>query len=137
MQYRGMAGTTYGITFSRKLRDQGEYDQALVEADKAAVRDPEDPEPAYDRAATLYCLGRYEEAVASFEQAIEIEKSANLMEQSVLDDDLFETLRKWAESEPARCREILGRYAMLLPQGAHLADVGKWLKHIESDPRRR
>jgi len=132
-----MAGTTYGITFSRKLRDQGEYQQSLAEAEKAAVRDPDDPEPIYDRAATLYCLGRYEEAVAGFEQAIQIEQSANVMDEGVLDDDLFEALRKWAENEPARCREILGRYAKLMPRGAHITDVGKWLKHIESDPRRR
>ena len=132
-----MAGTTYGITFSRKLRDQGEYVQALAEADKAASRDPEDPEPAYDRAATLYCMGRFAESLVDFERAISLEREANTMEEGVLDDDLFETLRKWAEAEPARCRDILGHYARLMPAGAHLADVGKWIKHIESDPRRQ
>ncbi|HJZ86146.1 MAG TPA: tetratricopeptide repeat protein [Polyangia bacterium] len=132
-----MAGTTYGITFSRRLRDEGRYEEAVSEADQAARRDPSDPEPIYDRAAALYCLGRFEESVSAFARAIEVERTANLMEEAVLDDDLFETLRKWAEAEPARCRDILGRYAQLLPQGTHKADVAKWLKHIESDPRRK
>src|SRR5437867_555928 len=106
-----MPGTTYGITFSRKLRDQGRYEEAVAEAEKAIARDAEDPEPVYDRAAALYCLGRFEQAVAGFAQAIALEREAQLMDDGLLDDDLFETLRKWAETEPPRARAILGRYA--------------------------
>jgi tetratricopeptide (TPR) repeat protein len=131
-----MAGTTYGVTFSRKLREDGKYEQAIAEAERASARDPADPEAPYDRAAALYCLSRFEEAVAALAQAIALEAEANLMEEGVLDDELFETLRKWAEREPARCREILARYQQLLPDGGHAADVAKWVRHLESDPRR-
>jgi tetratricopeptide (TPR) repeat protein len=132
-----MSGTTYGITFSKKLCDEGRYDEAIREADKAIARDEEDPQAVYDRAAALYCLARFEEATADFARAIALEAEANIMDEGVLDDDLFECLRKWAEAEPARCRAILGRYLELMPAGAHKADVTKWTLHIETDPRRR
>ena len=130
-----MAGTTYGITFSKKLCDQGRYDEAVREAEKAIAQDEADPQAVYDRGAALYCLGRFEESVGDFAKAIELEAQAGVMEEGVLDDDLFECLRKWAESQPAQCRAILGRYAQLMPSGNHLPDVGKWIRHIESDPK--
>jgi tetratricopeptide (TPR) repeat protein len=132
-----MAGSTYGITFSKRLCDQGRYEEAIVEADKAMRLDAEDPQAVYDRGAALYCLGRFEEAVTDFARAIALEAEAKLMDEGVLDDDLFECLRKWAESEPPRARDILGRYAALMPAGAHQADVAKWIRHIETDPRHR
>lgn len=132
-----MAGTTYGISFSRKLREQGDYAEALAAAERDRAREPDNPEPVYDRAATLYCLGRFAEAVEDFTEAIALEHAADIMEPGVLDDDLFETLRKWAEAEPTRAREILSRYRELMPDGSHQSDVGKWILHIESAPRAR
>jgi tetratricopeptide (TPR) repeat protein len=132
-----MAGTTYGITFSKKLCDQGRYDEAVREAEKAMAQDGEDPQAVYDRAAALYCLGRYEDAVRDFARAIQLEATAGVMEEGVLDDDLFECLRKWAESQPKAARDILARYAQLMPSGNHLPDVGKWIRHIETDPKNR
>ena len=46
----------------------------------------------------------------------------------MLDDDLFECLRKWAESEPLRAPLILARYGELMPKGSHASDVDKWLR---------
>jgi tetratricopeptide (TPR) repeat protein len=132
-----MAGTTYGITFSKKLCDQGRYDEAVREAEKAMAQDDEDPQAVYDRAAALYCLGRYEDAVRDFARAIQLEAAAGVMEEGVLDDDLFECLRKWAESSPRTARDILTRYSQLMPSGNHLPDVGKWIRHIETDPKNR
>jgi tetratricopeptide (TPR) repeat protein len=132
-----MAGTTYGITFSKKLCDQGHYEEAIVEAEKAMARDDEDPQPVYDRGAALYCLGRFEEAVRDFARAIALDAQQSLMDDGVLDDDLFESLRKWAEAEPARCRQILGRYVELMPGGVHKSDVLKWIQHLENAPGRR
>jgi tetratricopeptide (TPR) repeat protein len=132
-----MAGTTYGITFSKKLCDQGRYDEAVREAEKAMAQNDEDPQAVYDRGAALYCLGRYEDAVRDFARAIELEAAADVMEEGVLDDDLFECLRKWAESQPKGARDILARYAQLMPSGNHLPDVGKWIRHIETDPKNR
>jgi tetratricopeptide (TPR) repeat protein len=132
-----MSGTTYGITFSKKLCDQGKYQEALAEAEKAMAFDPEDPQPVYDRAAAEYCLGSYADATRDFARAIQLESVANLMDEGVLDDDLFECLRKWAESEPTRARSILARYAELMPEGSHQLDVGKWIVHIETDPKNR
>jgi tetratricopeptide (TPR) repeat protein len=129
-----MAGT-YGITFSRKLREEGRYDEAIGAADRAAALDPDDPEAAYDRAAALYCVARFQEAVLAFARAIDLDRAAGLLEQDVVDDDLFETLRKWAEAEPARAPELLGRYAEIQPAGRHLEDVDKWLRHLAADPR--
>jgi tetratricopeptide (TPR) repeat protein len=130
-----MAGTTYGISFSKKLCEQGRYDEAVREAEKAMAVDADDPQAVYDRGAALYCLGRYEEAVRDFGRALSLEAQAAVMDDGVIDDDLFECLRKWAESEPRQARAILGRYAELVPAGNHLADVGKWIRHIETDPK--
>lgn len=123
-------GATYGISFSRKLRDQGKYDEALAAADTSAARDPSDAEPMYDRGATLYCMGKYEDAVTAFARAIELDEEDGLLEEGIVDDELFETLRKWAASEPDRAPEILGRYGALMPSGSHKADVTKWLTHL-------
>src|SRR5688500_15415873 len=109
-----MGGSTYGITFARKLREQGKYEEALDAANTAIAKRTDDPEAMYDRAATLYCMERFEPAVEAFARAISLDAEANELEEGVLDDDLFEALRKWAVAEPARCREILGRYHALL-----------------------
>jgi hypothetical protein len=75
-------------------------------------------------------------SVRDFARAIAIDADAPTMDDGVLDYDLFDCLRKWAEAEPARCWPILERYVQLMPSGAHKSDVLKWIQHIESDPRR-
>jgi tetratricopeptide (TPR) repeat protein len=132
----GMAGTTYGITFSRKLRESGQYEAAIEAALQAAARDTTDPEPAFDRGAALYCLGRFDEAMEALERALILDDEAGLLEEGMLDDEVFETLRRWAEQEPARAEDILGRYQKLFPNGAHTGDVAKWRRHLANAPAR-
>ena len=41
---------TYGQSFAMKHLNEGRYDEALRETDKAMALDPEDPEPVLERA---------------------------------------------------------------------------------------
>ena len=48
----------YGVTFAQKLIQQGNYEEAILAANKHLVQDPASPEPYHDRARALAGLGR-------------------------------------------------------------------------------
>ena len=63
----------YGVTFAQKLIQQGNYEEAILAANKHLVQDPASPEPYHDRARALAGLGRFEEAVADYAQPGEVD----------------------------------------------------------------
>ena len=134
----------YGVTFAQKLIQQGNYEEAILAANKHLVQDPASPEPYHDRARALAGLGRFEEAVADYAQAIQARQSGadaegqrdeteHVLQDWEVDDGLFSLLVAWAQSlgeagkASAAQVAIMERYAQLLPSGQHRADAADWI----------
>lgn len=60
------AGPVSLVDQGRKAYEAGRFDEALAAFSEAAEGAPESPWPRYDRAATLYQLGRFAEAEADY-----------------------------------------------------------------------
>lgn len=124
----------YGVTFAQKLLQHGEFQQALEAATKHKAQDPSDPEPWYDRARALAGLGHYEDAVAEFLRALELDREAQVLPDGDVDDHLFSTLLAWAQGlAEGRAEEkvaILGRYRAALPGGTHAAEIDEWAQRF-------
>lgn len=123
----------YGVTFAQKLIQQGNYEEAILAANKHLVQDPASPEPYHDRARALAGLGRFEEAVADYAQAIQRDETEHVLQDWEVDDGLFSLLVAWAQSlgeggkASAAQVAIMERYAQLLPSGQHRADAADWI----------
>lgn len=123
----------YGVTFAQKLIQQGNYEEAILAANKHLVQDPASPEPYHDRARALASLCRFEEAVADYAQAIQRDETEHVLQDWEVDDGLFSLLVAWAQSlgEPGKASAaqvaIMERYAQLLPSGQHRADAADWI----------
>jgi tetratricopeptide (TPR) repeat protein len=120
----------YGVTFAQKLLQHGDYAEAVAAADQHAQQEPGSPEPFHDRARALSALARYEEAVADYGRAIELDKEAQILEGGDVDDGLFSTVVAWGQSlegqgEAAQLA-ALARYRELLPSGSHQKDADDW-----------
>lgn len=124
----------YGVTFAQKLLQHGDYEQAIAEADKHAAREPESPEPYHDRARALSALGRYEEAVAAYARALELDQVEQILPDSEVDDGLFSTVVAWGQAlagqgEAAQL-QALSHYGRLLPAGSHGSDAEEWAQRF-------
>lgn len=123
----------YGVTFAQKLIQQGNYEEAILAANKHLIQDPASPEPYHDRARALAGLGRFEEAVADYAQAIQRDETEHVLQDWEVDDGLFSLLVAWAQSlgeagkASAAQVAIMERYAQLLPSGQHRADAADWI----------
>ncbi len=64
------------------------------------------------------------------EAAIELDKTAGVLEMDVVDDAYFSALLGAAKLEARTSLEtancLLGRYGAILPDGRHLADAAAW-----------
>jgi tetratricopeptide (TPR) repeat protein len=118
----------YGVTFAQRLIQRGDYDQALAAADKHADQDPQSPEPHHDKARALSLLGRYKDAVAAYERAIELDRAEQMLPDWELDDGLFSTVVAWGQAAASEAERLdaLGRYRALLPGGRHMEDAKEW-----------
>jgi tetratricopeptide (TPR) repeat protein len=129
--------TGYGQSFAKKLFDQGKYEEALAEADKAIALDGDDPEPVFDRAQVLFALERWDDGIGDVRRALELDQSAQVLDDFVVDDVLFSSILAWAKKVGDKDREtgvkILGRYAEVLPRGAHMADVTEWTRRLRGE----
>ena len=80
----------YGISFAQKLLDAGKWDEAIAEATKASEREPDEPEPFFERATAYANLDRYVEAAADFERALELDREAGVLQSDFVDDAYFQ-----------------------------------------------
>lgn len=125
---------SYGRSFASKLIQDGDYDQAVVEATRAIDAEANNPEHFADRAQALAELGRNQEALADFERAFLFDQTAEILDTDLLDDAYFSTLLVWARETARRSvpegLEILGRYQTSRPEGRHIQDANEWSERI-------
>lgn len=125
---------SYGELFSTRLLAEERYDEAIDQASQEIANDAEEPEAWFNRGLALANLGRLEGALTDYEAALGLDASASNLDPAVLDDELFEAVRRLAVSckaDPGKAKGILSRYTQLLPKGRHLGDVPKWVAHID------
>lgn len=67
-----LSGAFYHCELGKLRLETGHYRQALEQFEQALTQDPHDVESWYGRADALACLSRYDEALASLEQAREL-----------------------------------------------------------------
>jgi len=118
---------SYGRSFASKLIQDGDCEQAIVEASKSIEAEAGNPEHYLDRATALAQLGRDGEAVPDLRRALELDAEVQLLETDLVDDAFFSSLLAAARALPveAGCA-LLATYPTTLPQGRHLADVQSW-----------
>jgi tetratricopeptide (TPR) repeat protein len=130
---------SYGQSFVMKLLSQDKLDEALAEAERAVTQDPEDPEVMFDRAQVHLALEHWEAGVADVEHALELDRTAHILDDSELDDALFSALVAWgrqvAESDRPRALTILERYLGLFPKGGHHKDYEEWKRRLGGEQR--
>jgi hypothetical protein len=118
-----------------KRLSEGQPAAALEEADRAAARDADDPEPQLDRAQALSALGRWAEAVAAIETCRALDAAARVVDDALVDDTLFSTLVAWAQSTAAtkdveQAVAIISRYRSILEGGTHAGEVATWIDRL-------
>ncbi len=125
---------SYGISLAQKLLDAGKFDEAVIEATATIAREPDEPEPFFERATAYANLDRYVEAAADFERALQLDVEAGLLQTDFVDDAYFSALLGAArkESVPDGVKR-LERYAGVLPSGRHLADARDWQKRLRGE----
>ena len=123
---------SYGVTFAQKFLQHGEYEQALTAAQQHAQREPDNPEPHHDLAKALTGLTRYAEAVAAYQEALRIDKEAQILSDWEIDDGLFSLTVAWAQTEKDQAEQlrILRLYATTIPGGRHLKEAEEWALRV-------
>ncbi len=122
----------YGATFASKLMERGDYEEAVAEATKHVRREPESPEPYHDRARAFSLLARYDESLADYKKAVELDGQEGILHEGELDDGLFSTVLAYSKlkTSPEEQVAILARYKELAPQGAHAAEAEEWAQRF-------
>lgn len=130
---------SYGQTFAMKLLSLDKLDEALTEAERAVALEPEDPEAMFDRAQVHLALDRWEAGVVDIERALELDQTARILDDSLLDDALFSALVAWgrnvAETDRPRALAILERYLAVFPKGGHQKDYEEWKRRLSGEQR--
>lgn len=125
---------SYGELFSTRLLAEERYEEAIDQANQEIETDAEEPEAWFNRGLAQANLGRLESALADYETALGLDASASNLDPAVLDDELFDTIRRLAvahKAEVSKAKGFLVRYAEALPEGRHLVDLPKWSAHID------
>jgi tetratricopeptide (TPR) repeat protein len=120
---------TYGALFSTQLVRDGRYAEAIETATREIAVQPDEPEAFFNRGQALTALERFDEAVADYQRALQLDDSASSLDPESVDDELFFALRSAAEARKADRAEAirtLERYQQILPHGRHVEDIGKW-----------
>ena len=124
----------YGISFAQKLLDEGKFDEAVAAATTAIAREPDDPEPLFERATAYSNLDKYLEAAADYERALQLDQQAGVLDNDVLDDAYFSALLGAARAEAVEDGvRRLQRYAQIFPEGRHLDDARDWQKRLRGE----
>jgi len=128
-------GHQYGRSRAAVLIEAGEFEAALQAASDEIAREGENSEHWWDRASALASLERYDEAVADFERAKEVDAKTAVLDDDMLDDAYFSALLGAARATAdvsAGCAK-LERYATRFPSGRHVQDAGDWQKRLRGE----
>jgi tetratricopeptide (TPR) repeat protein len=128
-------GHQYGMSRAAVLNEAGEFEAALQAATEEIAREGENSEHWLDRATALASLERYEEALADFERAKEVDAKTSVLDDDMLDDAYFSALLGAARATAdvaAGCAK-LERYATQFPSGRHVQDAGDWQKRLRGE----
>jgi len=128
-------GHQYGRSRAAVLIEAGEFEAALQAASDEIAREGENSEHWWDRASALASLERYDEAVADFERAREVDRKSGVLDDDMLDDAYFSALLGAARATAdvsAGCAK-LERYATRFPSGRHVQDAGDWQKRLRGE----
>jgi tetratricopeptide (TPR) repeat protein len=128
-------GHQYGMSRAAVLNDAGEFEAAVQAATEEIAREPLSSEHLWDRGSALASLERYEEAVADFERAKELDRTTAVLDDDMLDDAYFSALLGAARATAdvaAGCAK-LARYTTLFPSGRHVADASDWQKRLRGE----
>ncbi len=127
-------GGRYGMSFARKLIEQGKYDEAVASATEEIDGGSAGPEIMVDRATAYELLEQYAEAVTDFEKAMELDATEKLLERDLVDDAYFSALLATARQEPVRDGVArLERYKGVFPHGAHATEVEDWKRRLTGE----
>jgi tetratricopeptide (TPR) repeat protein len=124
---------SYGSLFSSKLVGEGRFAEAVDTATKEIGLLPDEPDAYFQRGQAHAGLGQLEQAVADYAAALSMDASGSSLDPEIVDDELFFALRTLAatqKTDPARAAETLRRYAAILPNGRHVADIAKWVDNF-------
>jgi tetratricopeptide (TPR) repeat protein len=124
---------TYGALASSVLVAESRFEEALAQASQEIAATPDEPEAYFNRGQALAALGRFTEAADDYERALGLDASASALDPEAVDDELFFALRTIAvaqKDQPAEAAATLERYRRLLPEGRHVADIKKWVDHV-------
>jgi tetratricopeptide (TPR) repeat protein len=125
---------SYGELFSTRLLAEERYEEAIDQANQEIETDADEPEAWFNRGLAQANLGQLESALKDYETALGLDASASNLDPAVLDDEIFDTIRRLAvahKGEASKAKGFLGRYAEVLPTGRHLDDLPKWHAHID------
>jgi len=128
-------GHQYGMSRAAVYNEAGEFEAALQAATEEIAREGENSEHWWDRASALASLERYDEAVADFERAREVDRKSGVLDDDMLDDAYFSALLGAARAVgdvAAGCAK-LERYAAQFPSGRHVQDASDWQKRLRGE----
>lgn len=119
------------------LNEAGEFEAAVQAATEEITREPVNSEHLWDRGSALASLERYDEAVADFERAKELDAKTAVLDDDMLDDAYFSALlgaaRAIATGDVAAGCAKLDRYATRFPAGRHVDDARDWQKRLRGE----
>lgn len=131
-----MAGR-YGMSFAKKLIEDGDYEEAIAAATKEIDDGDDGPEILVDRAAAYELCERFVEAVADFERALAIDATARVLQRDLVDDAYFSALLACARDEAVRSVDAgvkrLDAYAAHFPKGTHVHEVDEWKRRLRGE----
>ena len=127
----------YGMSFAKKLTEDGRYDEAIAEATREIDLGNAGPEIHAERAAAYELLERWVDACDDFERALVLDREAHVLELDLVDDAYFSALLSCARADAERSVESgvarLDRYAASLPAGNHLGDAAEWKRRLRGE----
>ncbi len=130
-------GHQYGMSRAAVLNEAGDFAAALQAATEEIAREGDNSEHYWDRASALAALERYDEAVADFERAREVDARSAVLDDDMLDDAYFSALLGAARAAAAGDVSVgcarLDRYAALFPSGRHVDDARDWQKRLRGE----
>lgn len=131
-----MAGR-YGMSFARKMIEDGLYEEAVVEASKEIDAGTTNPEILVDRATAYDFQEKYAEAALDFERALVLDVAERILETDDIDDSYFSALvcaaEQLAQKSVPEGTAFIDRYARALPEGRHLREAEEWKRRLRGE----